>query len=55
MVTFGPFIHGSGKKFALADIQRNLLYTREAALFVKKQLGFLKVFIILLKNVDFYE
>lgn len=55
MVTFEPFIHGSGKNFALADIHRNLLSTREAALFVKKKLDFLKVCIILLKNVDFYE
>lgn len=55
MVTFEPFIYGSGKNFALADIQRNLVSTREAAWFVKKQLDFLKVFIILLKNIAFYE
>lgn len=40
MVTFEPFIHGSGKNFALADIHRNLLSTREAALFVKKTIRF---------------
>lgn len=55
MVTFEPYIHGSGRNFALADIHRNLLSTREAAWFVNKQLGFLKVFITLLKNVAFYE